>query len=76
MFKCMYLETLHCMHLCFHAHELIAINLVTWSTAVHTFHIIGTVHRTNMPVTLHMSVPMHVYHTLHIDPTLLHISIK
>ena len=31
---------------------------------------------TNMSATLHMSFKLHVYHTLHVDPMLLHIAIK
>ena len=31
---------------------------------------------TNIPATLHISVPLHVYYTLHIDPTLLHVSVN
>ena len=67
---------LECIHLCFPAYELTADINVIGSTDIHTFHIICICPCTNMPATLHMSFPLHVYYTLHIDQTLLQISVK
>ena len=50
-------------------YELTPINNVSGNTGMHTFHIIGICPLTNTPVTLHTSVPLCVYSTLHIDPT-------
>ena len=57
-------------------HMICAIGNVTISTGAHTFHIIGIIPQTNMPSTLHIHVPLQFYYSLHIDPTVLHISIR
>ena len=58
------------------SYELNAINNVTRSTDIHIFHITDIYPWTNMPMTLHMYVPLHFQCSIQIDPTLLHISIK
>ena len=49
---------------------------VTWNTGIHLFYIIDICPWTNMPVTLHIYVPLHVYCSPHIEPALVHISQK
>ena len=58
------------MHLLSHAYGLTAINSVSRSTdtQTHIYHIIGICPSTNMPATLYLYFPLHVYYTLHIDP--------
>ena len=56
--------------------ELSAINNVTRGTGIHTFHNTDICSWTNMPATLHKYVTLCFYCSLHIDPILLHISIK
>ena len=58
------------------SYELNAINNVTRSSGIHTFHITGLCPWTNMPATLHNYVPLHYYCILNIYATLLHTSIK
>ena len=55
--------------------DLNAINNVTRRTGINTFHITDICPWT-MSVTLHIYVPLHFYHILQMDTTLLHISIK
>ena len=45
-------------------------------TLVYMFHNTDICPRTNTPDILHIYVPLHCYCSLHIDPTLLHISVK
>ena len=53
-----------------------AINSVTTSTGIHTFHIIGTYPSINIHATFHIDVPLHFYHSLvHINAKILHTSI-
>ena len=75
----------HICHTCqlFHVHIwhnygsiYTAINSVTMNTGIHTFHITDIYLWTNMSTTLLKYVPLHFYHSLHIHPQLLHISIK
>ena len=58
------------------SYELNAINNVFRSTGVHTFHIIDICPLTNMSAILLIYVTLHFYCSLHIDPTLLHMSTK
>ena len=58
------------------SYKLTAISNMARNTCIHTVHIIGICPGTNMPATLHMSVPLHVYYTVHKDPILLHILVK
>ena len=58
------------------SYELTAINKFTRNTGIHTFHIIEICPWTNMPTTMHIHVPQHFYCSLHIDPILLHKSIR
>ena len=55
------------------SYELTAINIVTRNSNIHTYPITGICPWNNTPVTLHMSIALHVYYTEHIDATLLHI---
>ena len=57
-------------------YELTAINSVTTSNNIHTFHINGICPWTNMLATLHIYILLHVYCTTHTDLALLHISVK
>ena len=57
-------------------YELTAINNVTRSTGMHAFHIIGICPSTNTSATLHKYFSLHFYCSLHINPTLVHTSIK
>ena len=56
--------------------ELTAINSVTRHTSKHPFNITGICLSRNMSAILHIYVPMHFFPSLHIDPTLLHTSVK
>ena len=56
-------------------YELNTTNNVTRSTGILTFHITGICPWTNMPSKLHKYVPLHFF-SLHIEPKLLHISVK
>ena len=57
-------------------YEINAISNATRSTGIHTFHITGKCTWINMSATLYIYVPLHLYCSLHRDPTLLHTSIK
>ena len=58
------------------SYYLPAIKYVIRNTAVHTFLITGISCWANIPATLYICLTKHFYHSLHTDPTLLHISIK
>ena len=59
------------------SYELHAVNNVIRNTGIHIFHITGIYPWTNMPATMHIYVPLHIYCNLYTDPTLLlHISVK
>ena len=52
------------------------INNLTRNTYMHTFHIIGICLWRNMTSKSHIYGPLHYYHGLHIDSTLLHIQVQ
>ena len=58
------------------SYELTAITNVTRSTCIYIFSITSICPWTNMPSTLHKYGPLHFYYSLHIQPTMLHISIE
>ena len=58
------------------SYKLNAINNVFTSTGILTFHVIGIFQWTNMPVTLHMYIPLYLLCNLHVEHTLLHIEVK
>ena len=50
---------------------------MTSSTDIHTFKLLAYVPtQINMPATLYTHVPLHLYYSLHTDPTLLYIQVK
>ena len=51
-------------------------NNVTMKSSIDTFHITAICPEANKPATLHIYILLHCYLSLHIDPTLLHISIN
>ena len=53
-----------------------AITNVTKSTGIHTFDITYICPWTNMPITLHIYVPLNFYCSLHMDHSLLHTPIE
>ena len=71
---CTYIRLL-CQYI-YISYELNAINNVTSNTAIHTSHITDICPWTNRPATLHIYVPLHFFCSLHIDPILMHASIK
>ena len=58
------------------SYEFTAINNVTRSTGILTFHIIGICPWTNMLAILHIHVPLHHHSSLIIDQTVLYISVE
>ena len=56
----------HYIYLIYHM-----INSVTGNTGIHVFYVTVIWPEQNMPITLQTYVPLHVYHSLHIDSTLL-----
>ena len=73
---CHVCHSLHVYVNVYNSYELNAINIVTRSTGIHTFHITDICPWTNMGTTLYIYVSLHFYWSLHIGPTILHISMK
>ena len=60
----------------YNSYKLNAINSVTKSTGLFTFHIIDICPGTNVSGTLHMYFTLHLQWILHLDHRLLHIKVK
>ena len=58
------------------SYQLTAINNVTTSTGIYTFHIFWHMPLNNMSATLHIYFLLHFYCSIHIDPTLLYVKVK
>ena len=76
MCKLVHMHTWHNYITIYTSYEINIINNVTRSSGSHKFYIIGICPWTNMPATLHIDAPLHFYNSLHIDPTLPHISMN